>query len=423
MSGSAASNELTALCDALATRAARARRLVARTTGEQRRSMLMEIAHAIRERTADILAANERDLANGADLPEAMRERLGLSESRVADIARAVEQIADQPDPVGSVVDGRCLPNGIRLEKRRVPIGTILVIFESRPNVTVDAAALCLKAGNSVILRGGKEALHSNTALADAVRSVLARHALADAVQLVPTTDRAATTLLVRMNGRIDLCIPRGGPGLIKAVSESATIPVVKHDAGNCHLYLDEHLDGMEDDAIAIAINAKTHRTGVCNAIETLLVHSASLPILDRLGAKLVGLGVELRADERCRDRLPGATPATEDDFATEFLAPILAVACVDSIDEACAHIERFGSQHTEAIVTASTRSAQRFVQGVDAANVMVNCSTRFADGGQYGLGAEIGISTDKLHARGPMGAQDLTTYQWVLTGDGHVRA
>ncbi|GAB4546156.1 MAG: glutamate-5-semialdehyde dehydrogenase [Phycisphaerales bacterium] len=415
-------HELEQLCDSMASRASDARRLIAHTTGDQRRALLHEIADAIRVRTSEILGANQRDLEANTDLDDALRDRLLLDAVRVEGIAAAVDRIADQPDPVGRIVDGRVLPNGVRLEKRRVPIGTILVIYESRPNVTVDAAALCLKAGNSVILRGGKEALHSNTVFADTIRSVLARHALADAVQLVPTTDRAATTHLVRMNGRIDLCIPRGGAGLIKAVAQAATIPVVKHDAGNCHLYIDAHLDEMEDEAIAIAMNCKTHRYGVCNAIETLLIHADALHILERLGPMLTDKGVELRADERARAHLPGARPATDEDYATEFLAPILAIATVDSIDEACAHIARYGSHHTEAIVTSSTRSAQRFTQGVDSANVMINCSTRFADGGEYGLGAEIGISTDKLHARGPMGAEDLTTFQWVLTGDGQIR-
>ncbi|MEM1422847.1 MAG: glutamate-5-semialdehyde dehydrogenase [Planctomycetota bacterium] len=415
-------DDIGALCEGIAARAAHARRQVARTTGADRRAMLIDIACAIRERAGGILEANARDLEDNPDLDDALCDRLMLDDARVEGVACAVEQIAEQPDPVGRVVDGRVLPNGVRLEKRRVPIGTLLVIYESRPNVTVDAAALCLKAGNAIILRGGKEALHSNTAFADAIRSVLAKRALADAVQLVPTTDRAATKHLVRMNGRVDLCIPRGGPGLINAVCEAATIPVVKHDAGNCHLYIDEHLEGMEDEAIAIAINSKAHRFGVCNAIETLLVHERALPILDKLGPLLAVKGVELRADDRARAHLVGAKPATDEDYATEFLAPILAIATVDSLDDACAHIARYASGHTEAIVTASARSAQRFQQGVDSANVMVNCSTRFADGGEYGLGAEIGISTDKLHARGPMGAEDLTTFQWVLTGDGQVR-
>jgi glutamate-5-semialdehyde dehydrogenase len=416
------SPDVVALCNDLADRSVRARRDVASLTGDAKRELLYAIASSLRARTGDILDANGADLEAGAELTDALRDRLRLDASRIEHVARAVEAIAAQPDPVGAIVDGRRLPNGIRLEKRRVPIGTILVIYESRPNVTVDAAALCLKAGNAVILRGGKEARRSNAALAEAVRGPLEERGIADAVQLVPTTDRAATTELVRMNGRIDLCIPRGGPGLINAIAQAATIPVIKHDAGNCHLYIDEHLDDMEPDAIAIALNAKTQRTGVCNAIETLLVHEKSLRILDELGTALVEKGVELRADARSLERLRGAREATEDDWRTEFLAPILAVRCVASLDEACAHVARYGSGHTEAIVTSSQRSAERFVARVASANVMINCSTRFADGGEYGLGAEIGISTDKLHARGPMGAEDLTTFQWVLTGSGHVR-
>ena len=414
--------DLASLCEDLADRAASARRRIATTTGAQRTDLLMEISHAIREGSRSILDANARDIAENTGLDDALRDRLLLDEARIEDVAYAVEQIAQQPDPVGRVVDGRTLPNGVRLEKRRVPIGTILVIYESRPNVTVDAAALCLKAGNAIILRGGKEALHSNTAFADVIRRVLDAHDHENAVQLVPTTDRAATTHLVRMNGRIDLCIPRGGPGLINAVCETATIPVVKHDAGNCHLYIDEHLEGMEDEAVAISIISKAHRFVVCNAIETLLVHKHALLTLDKLGPLFAVKGVELRADERARVHLHGAKHATDEDYATEFLAPILAVATVDSLDDACAHITRFSSGHTEGIVTSSARSAHRFQQSVDSANVMINCSTRFADGGQYGLGAEIGISTDKLHARGPMGSEDLTTFQWILTGDGQVR-
>lgn len=414
--------DLAALCDDLADRAHSSRRAIAQITGAERSRLLHDVASSIRSSQRTILDANAQDLADNASLSDAMLDRLRLDGHRLDGVASAVDAIAEQPDPVGKTVEGRLLANGLRLEKRRVPIGTILVIYESRPNVTADAAALCLKAGNAVILRGGKEALHSNGAIAQAVRAPLERRGIADAVQLVPTTDRAATTHLVRMNGRIDLCIPRGGPGLINAVCEAATIPVVKHDAGNCHLYLDEHLDQMEEATVEITCNAKAQRTGVCNAIETLLVHEKSLAILDTLAPKLESLGVELRADQRCRAHLPHACVAMEDDYATEFLAPILAIACVDSLDNACAHIERYGSGHTEGIVTSSIHAAERFVASVDSANVMVNCSTRFADGAEYGLGAEIGISTDKLHARGPMGAEDLTTYQWVCTGDGHVR-
>ncbi len=414
--------DVQSLCDALAERAMAVRTELTSLSGGARSGLLIEMASSVRAHAGVILEANKRDLEAGADLPPAMRDRLRLDPSRIEAVAQAVEQIAGQPDPVGEIVEGRRLENGISISKRRVPIGTILVIYESRPNVTVDAAALCFKAGNAVILRGGKEARHSNAAFADAVREPLARVGLGDAVQLVPTTERSATTALVRMPGVIDLCIPRGGPGLIQAVTEAATVPVIKHDAGNCHLYIDEHLSGLREAAMEIACNAKAQRPGVCNAIETLLVHDRVLDVLPELGRRLAELGIELRADARCLPHLPGAQPASEQDYATEFLAPILAVAAVDSLDDACAHIRRYGSGHTEAIVTSSLIHAERFTSLVGSANVMVNCSTRFADGGMYGLGAEIGISTDKLHARGPMGARDLTTFQWLLSGNGQIR-
>ena len=415
---------VTRACAEIGARAKDARLGVAQLSGAERALLLCEIAGSLRAHAGGIIEANRLDLEAGADLTPALLDRLRLDESRIGAMADAVEQIAAQPDPVGKVVDGRVLPNGIRLEKRRVPIGVILVIYESRPNVTSDAAALCLKAGNAVILRGGKEATHSNRVIADAIRAPLIARGLADAVTLVPMSDRQAIPELLKLRGVIDLCIPRGGPALMKAVTEAARIPVVKHDAGNCHLYLDQHLDGLEQAAIDITVNAKTQRPGVCNAVETLLVHEAVAErILPPIGAALRASGVELRADERARSILPDATPATEADWATEFLDLILAIRVVDSLDEAAAHIRTWGSSHTEAIVTSSIGAADRFRALVDSANVMINCSTRFADGGEYGLGAEIGISTDKLHARGPMGAEDLTTFQWVLTGHGQIRS
>lgn len=417
------STDVAALCDDLASRAGLARRAVGALTGAERARALHDMADSIRASIPRIIAANERDLGAGADLPSALLDRLRLDEPRLEAMARAVDLIADQPDPVGVVDDGRVLANGIRLEKRRVPIGVILVIYESRPNVTSDAAALCIKAGNAVILRGGKEAANSNAAIMDAIRTALATHGIEDAALLVPTPDRAAIPALLAMRGRLDLCIPRGGPGLMKAVTDVAKIPVVKHDAGNCHLYIDSALDGMEDRAVEIAVNAKTQRPGVCNAIETLLVHrDAAERVLRRIGREMSQRGVELRADEAARAHLPDARPASEEDWATEFLDLILAVRVVESLDEACDHIRTYGSDHTEAIVTSSVQAADRFVAMVDSANVMVNCSTRFADGAEYALGAEIGISTDRLHARGPMGATDLTTFQWVLRGSGQTR-
>lgn len=352
-----------------------------------------------------------------------MLDRLKLDGPRVAAMAAAVASIARQPDPVGRVIERRLLPNGVELEKRRIPLGTLLIIFESRPNVASDAAALCLKAGNSVILKGGSEAIHSNRAIVTAMRPVLERYGVADAVQFVDSAERRCVEILVRMRGLIDLVIPRGGPGLIKAVTESATIPVVKHDAGNCHVYIDDELEGLETAAVEIVVNAKAQRPGVCNAAETLLVHRVSAArMLPRICAALAAAGVEIRGDDRVRAVFPGATPVREEDWATEFLDLILAVRVVDSLDQACDHIRRYGSQHTEAIITSSPVHAERFASFLDSASIMINCSTRLADGGEYGLGAEIGISTDKLHARGPMGAEDLTTYQWIARGSGQIR-
>ncbi|MFW6061071.1 MAG: glutamate-5-semialdehyde dehydrogenase, partial [Phycisphaeraceae bacterium] len=309
------------------------------------------------------------------------------------------------------------------LQKVRVPIGVVLIIFESRPNVTCDAAALCLKSGNAAILRGGKEAAHSNSAIAACVQQGLQNAGLDPHVcQLVETPDRAAVGELLKLEGLIDLCIPRGGESLIRAVVEQAHIPVIKHYTGNCHLYIDE--DCHERMALDLTVNAKTQRTGVCNAVETLLVHrsAAERGLLKKLCQALADKNVELRGDDATREVFPDAKPATEEDWTTEYLDSILAVRVVDSLDDAIAHINRYGSRHTDAICTSRLDHADTFVQRVDAANVFVNCSTRFSDGNQYGLGAEIGISTDKLHARGPMGAEDLTTYKWVAYGSGQLR-
>lgn len=411
------------ICRAAADRASDSRAALAATTGAQRAQALLAIAANLRSRAGDILSANEQDMAAAAQLDAAMRDRLRLDAKRLDAMAAAVEQIARQPDPIGELIEGRTLPNGIRLEKRRVPIGLIFVVYESRPNVTSDAAALCLKSGNAVLLRGGGEAFRTNSAIVRAIRAALEPMGLAGAVTFLETTDRAALPMLLGMTGVIDLAIPRGGASLMRVFDEHARVPVVKHDAGNCHVYLDEHLDGLEDAAERIVVNAKAQRPGVCNAAETVLVHAAAAGrMLPRLARALSAAGVELRCDERARALMPGAKPATEDDWKTEYLALILAVRVVDSLDDAVAHIREYGSKHTEAIVTSSLVAARRFTAMIDSASVMVNCSTRFADGGEYGLGAEIGISTNKLHARGPMGAADLTTYQWVLTGDGQVR-
>lgn len=428
-----AADPLRESCESAARAAAASRSALALLTGGERTALLHDIAASIRRDQPRILEANAVDLAAGAalspPLSPALRDRLTLTAARVESMAAAVDSIARQGDPIGKVVDGRVLANGARLEKRRVPIGVILMIYESRPNVTSDAAALCLKSGNAVILRGGKEAAHTNRAVANAVRAPLVARGIPDAVSLIETADRRAIDILVTLRGLIDLVIPRGGPALIKAVSDSATIPVIKHDAGNCHIYIDEHLDALEDAAVRITVNAKAQRPGVCNAAETLLIHAAAADrMLPRLAEALIKAGVELRCCERSRAILRAfpaerVRAATEADWDTEYLDLILAVKVVDSLDAAAAHILRHGSKHTEAIVTSSIAASQRFIALIDSASVMVNCSTRFADGGEYGLGAEIGISTDKLHARGPMGAEDLTTFQWILTANGQVRA
>ncbi|MBL0928164.1 MAG: glutamate-5-semialdehyde dehydrogenase [Phycisphaerales bacterium] len=420
---SGAGDALLAQCRAAAEAASGARLALGGLTPGARRDLLLECAAGLRSSAGAIVEANAQDLAGSSGLDAAMRDRLRLDAGRVAAMAAAVESIARQDDPVGKVVEGRVLPNGLRLQKRRVPLGVVLVIYESRPNVTSDAAALCLKSGNAVLLKGGREAAHSNRAIVAAMRPALAARGVADAVVFVDTTDRRATELLVGMDDLIDLAIPRGGPGLIRAVVAAARVPVVKHDAGNCHVYVDGHLDGLEDAAERIVVNAKAQRPGVCNAAETLLVHRAAAGrMLPRLASALSARGVELRGCEESRALVPSMKAATEEDWGTEYLALIMAVRVVGGVDEACAHIRRWGSRHTEAIVTSSLASAERFVSLLDSASVMVNCSTRFADGGEYGLGAEIGISTNKLHARGPMGAEDLTTFQWVVRGEGQIR-
>ncbi|MEO0587662.1 MAG: glutamate-5-semialdehyde dehydrogenase [Planctomycetota bacterium] len=419
--------DLQAHCLAMAERARAASRAVATASGSARNTALHAIAAAIRDAAPALIEANALDLeaaeANG--LSSAMIDRLRIDAARVEKIAVAVDEVAAQPDPVGGILEGRTLPNGIRLEKRRVPIGVVLIIFESRPNVTVDAAALCLKSGNAAILRGGKEAAHSNAALAQCVRVGLAHAGLPeDAVQLVDTPDRAAVGHLLKLDTLIDVCIPRGGESLIRAVVQQAHIPVIKHYTGNCHVYVDQHAD--PDMAIAICLNAKTQRTGVCNAAETIVFHKALVASPDGLAARILNAladaGVEVRADAALAAHLPAATPATDDDWAAEYLDLIVAARAVDSLDDAVAHINQYGSRHTDAIVSKDAASIDAFVTGVDTANAMVNCSTRFSDGGEYGLGAEIGISTDKLHARGPMGAADLCTYQWVCRGNGQTR-
>ena len=406
----------------LAARAAAA--TLATTSGAQRNSALLAAAAAIRGSRLAIMHANEADLArrNEFNLSDSMIERLQLTPGRLDSMAEALEAIAAQTDPVGQTISASTRPSGLRIEKRRVPIGVIAIIYESRPNVTADAAGLCLKSGNACILRGGKEAMNSSLAIAEALRAGLAAAKLpAAAITVIDNPDRSIVPALCKAEGLIDLIIPRGGESLIRAVVEAATIPVIKHYAGNCHVYVDADADLAM--AESITVNAKCQRPGVCNAAETLLVHKdVADTFLPAVAAKLKAAGVELRGCPSTQMLVPGAKAATEEDYRTEFLDLILAVKVVDSIAEAVAHINKYGSAHTDAIVTRSIAAADAFVAGVDSSSVMVNASTRFSDGWEYGLGAEVGISTDKLHARGPMGAEDLTTYKWIVTGNGHIR-
>ncbi|NBB95379.1 MAG: glutamate-5-semialdehyde dehydrogenase [Planctomycetes bacterium] len=407
----------------LAQAARKAAGVLACTTGEIRDKALLACAAALREASDDIQAANTKDLA-GADelgLTDAMTKRLVLNDAKVEGMAVALADIAAQVDPVGKTITAYNRPNGLRLEKRRVPIGVIGIVFESRPNVTSDAAGLCLKSGNACILRGGKEAINSNLAIAAAIKRGLAAACLpAEAVTVLETTDRAAVSAMATAEGLIDLIIPRGGHGLIRAVMEAASIPVIKHLDGICHVYV--HAEADLDMAEAIAVNAKCEYPAVCNAMETLLVDAAvAETFLPRVAAALKDAGVELRGGDRCRAIIPDMGKATEDDWATEYLDLVLSIRVVDDIAAAVEHINTYGSMHTDAIVTRSIAAAEQFITNVDASSVMVNASTRWADGGRYGLGAEIGISTDKLHARGPMGAEDLTSTKWIVTGQGHV--
>ena len=413
------------MVERLAQGARAAGRAVARAKGSVREAALRAAAARIRERAPAILAENRLDLDAGraAGLSPAMLDRLALDEQRLAAVADAVEAVAALPDPVGRIEMLERRPNGLLVGRMRIPLGVVMMVYESRPNVTADAFAVCLRAGNAVILRGGSEAHRSNLAIGEALAHGLEVAGLpAAAAQVVPSTDRAVMEGLLARDGEIDLCIPRGGEGLIRFVSERARMPVIQHYKGVCHVYVDRAAD--LDMALAIAENAKVSRPGVCNACETILVHEAvAQEFIPRLCQRLGACGVEIRGDERTR-ALGGAAvrAATERDFGAEFLALIVAVRVVASFDEAVRHIETYGSSHTDAIVTHDHRTAMRFVNEVASATVLVNASTRFADGGELGLGAEIGISTSRLHAYGPMGAEELTTRKFVVLGDGHIR-
>jgi glutamate-5-semialdehyde dehydrogenase len=420
-------DDVTAYVERLGRDARRAAGELVALDGAAKVAALRKIAAALRARQDELLEANAKDVAAAetAKVDAPLVHRLRLDAKKVAAMADGVEQIANQVDPVGQVIEGYVRPNGLRIEKRRVPLGVVLFFYESRPNVTSDAAALCLKSGNAVILRGGKEAFHSNRAIVKIIASALSEAGLpAGSVQLVESTDRALVPHLLKLDKYIDLVIPRGGESLIRAVVRDSTIPVLKHFTGNCHVYVDSAVAGIEQQVRDVCVNAKTSYPGgaVCNAVEHLLFHKDAVALLPKVCADLAAKNVEIRADERSRKEYPAAKAATPEDWDAEYLSFIVGVKVVDSIDEAIEHINAHGSHHTDAILSTSARNIDRFVKRVDSASVVVNASTRFADGGEYGLGAEIGISTDKLHARGPMGAGDLTTYKWIVTGDGHVR-
>ncbi len=409
----------------LAQRAKRAAGIFANSSGNQRTEALQAMARDLRSQTEQIVEANGQDLEAGrkAGLSEAMLDRLLLNKERIGKMADSIEQIALGIDPVGQVIDGWTLPDGLAIHKLRVPLGVVAIIYESRPNVTSDAAALCLKSANAVILRGGKEAIASNGAIARIIRQALVETGLPeDAVAFVEHTEHELVNDLLKQEGLIDVVIPRGGKSLIRTVVENSRIPVIKHYEGICHVYVDTEAD--LEMAHQIVMNAKVQRPGVCNAAETLLVHAeVAEEFLPSACDELTGAGVELRGCEQTRKLYRSAVGvASEDDWSSEYLAMILSIKIVSSLDEAIAHINRYGSGHTDAIVTQNIEAAEDFAARVDSASVMVNASTRLSDGGVYGLGAEVGISTDKLHARGPMGAADLTTYKYVVYGRGHLR-
>ena len=421
----AMSDDLTALVTGLAQRAKDASRVLANASTAKKNAVLRRAADALRGAAGDrVIEANARDMvaAEQMGLSKAMLDRLQLDRTRLDGVADGLEQVVSLPDPVGAMVEERVLENGLRVGKMRAPLGLIGIIYESRPNVTADAASLCLKSGNAVLLRGGKEAFHSNTAIAEVFTQALADEGLPpEAVTLLPTTDRQATLVMIGLDGIVDMVIPRGGEGLIRFVAEHAKVPVIQHYKGVCHVFVDRSAD--PDMALEIALNAKVQRPGVCNAMETLLVDAAVAPaFLPKLGAAMGARGVELHADDRAAAHLNGVKPASEADWDTEYLDLILNVGVVDGIDAALDHVAKHGSNHTEAIVTQDAAHADRWLREVDASLVLVNASTRFNDGFALGLGAEIGISTTKLHAYGPMGLAELCTLKWVGQGEGQVR-
>lgn len=394
-------------------------------TAKEKNRALLKAADALIDHSGEILLANERDLEEGRKngMHPGMLDRLALDEKRIAAMAEGLRQIAALPDPIGEVLETFNRPNGLVISKRRVPMGVIGIIYESRPNVTADAFGLCFKAGSAVILKGGRDAVFSNSAIEEVLRGALFCLGInPDAVQLIRDTDRAVTSAFMRLKEYVDVLIPRGGAGLIRAVVENSTIPVIETGTGNCHIYVDEDADLTK--AVNIIINAKTQRIGVCNACESLVIHEkVRHALLPALKEALEAHHVEIRADERVREVIPGCIAATQEDYAAEYLDYILSMKTVDSLDEAIAHINRYNTGHSDAIITENGAHAERFLEGVDSACVYVNASTRFTDGFEFGFGAEIGISTQKLHARGPMGLKELTTYKYTVYGDGQVRS
>ncbi len=417
-------SDVTEYMTRLGQQARQASRAMSRADTNVKNAALEAIAAALEANEPALLAANADDMAAGREngLDAALLDRLELNSERIAGMAEGLRQIAALADPVGEISDMAYRPSGIQIGKMRVPLGVVGIIYESRPNVTADAAALALKSGNAAILRGGKEALHSNQAIARSIHAGLEQAGLpVDAVQVVATTDRAAVGRLITMPEYVDVIIPRGGKGLIERISADARVPVIKHLDGICHVYIDADADRQK--ATRIAFNAKTHRYGVCNAMETLLVAEAvAAQVLPELCGMYKEKGVELRGCEITRRLVDGVVAATEEDWATEYLAPVLSIRVVGGVDEAMDHIETYSSRHTESIVTENYTTARRFLREVDSSSVMVNASTRFADGFEYGLGAEIGISTDKFHARGPVGLEGLTSQKYVVLGDGQIR-
>ena len=402
---------------------AASRQLNRANTG-QKNAALSAMADAIESRRAELLAANKKDMDAGAKngLDEALLDRLALNDDRIAAIATGIRQIVALPDPVGEITNLNYRPSGIQVGKMRVPLGVIGIIYESRPNVTADAAALCLKSGNAAILRGGSEAMFSNQAIAKCIHDGLEKAGLAKAtIQVIETTDRAAVGELITMQDYVDVIVPRGGKGLIKRISADARVPVIKHLHGVCHVYIDDDAD--LDKAIKVAFNSKTHRYGTCNTMETLLVSQAvAEEVLPSLGKLYKEAGVELRGCPITQSILPESKAATAEDWDEEYLAPILSIRVVKGFDEAVEHIQKHSSGHTESIMTDNINKARQFLTEVDSSSVMINTSTRFADGFEYGLGAEIGISTDKIHVRGPVGLEGLTSQKYIVIGDGHIR-